>query len=304
MRGCGTASVTCCVATSTATSRPSTTRSSSATCARRIACPTTPWRLADRIIDAANLQEPVRLYYPGDGLFTPWERRRGLPIGNLTSQFFANVYLDGLDHFCKEVLRAKGYLRYVDDFALFHDDAERLEEWRRRISRYLEDRRLRLHPDKTFVTATGEATTFLGFVLLPGGRRRLPEENVRRFRNRLRGLRDRWRAGTVHADEVRRRVHSWIAHAGHADTWRLRQAVFRADGSIRPGGLAAPLIPRVARRFLEQKTEEPPVRQPQQEHCREPQQQQRLPYCPHAPSPEAAPSRGGRAAPVSVQGRP
>jgi len=61
----------------------------------------------------------------------PFERRRGLPIGNLSSQFFANLYLDGLDHFCKEVLRAKGYLRYVDDFALFHDDPGQLEDWGR-----------------------------------------------------------------------------------------------------------------------------------------------------------------------------
>ena len=67
----------------------------------------------------------MNLYYPGDDLFTPFQRRRGLPIGNLTSQFFANLYLNGLGHFCMEVLRAKGYLRYVDDFALFHDDRER-----------------------------------------------------------------------------------------------------------------------------------------------------------------------------------
>ena len=199
---------------------------------RRLACPHT-LALADRIIDASNPQEPVRLYYPGDGLFTPWERRRGLPIGNLTSQFFANVYLDGLDHFCKEVLRARGYLRYVDDFALFHDAPEQLDGWRQRISHYLEGRRLRLRPEKTLVTATDEVATFLGFVLLPDGRRRLPEDNVRRFRNRLRGLRDRWRAGTVTPDEVRQRVHSWNAHASHADTWRLRQSIFR-DGWFDP----------------------------------------------------------------------
>ena len=54
--------------------------------------------------------------YPGDDLFTPFERRRGLPIGNLTSQLFANVYLDRFDHFVTEVLRAP-YLRYVDDCA-------------------------------------------------------------------------------------------------------------------------------------------------------------------------------------------
>ena len=199
---------------------------------RRIACPRT-LALADRIIDGSNPQEPVHLYYPGDDLFTPFERRRGLPIGNLTSQFFANLYLDGLDHFCKEVLRAKGYLRYVDDFALFHDDPEQLEHWQGRIAHYLEGRRLRLHPRKTCVVETGEPAEFLGFVLLPDGRRRLPEGNVRRFRNRLRGLRDRWRKGRVTREEVEQRVGAWIAHAGHANTRRLRHAIFR-DGWFDP----------------------------------------------------------------------
>ena len=199
---------------------------------RRIACAAT-LALADRLIDASNPQEPVNLHFPGDDLFTPFERRRGLPIGNLTSQFFANLYLDGLDHFCKEVLRAKGYLRYVDDFALFHDDPGELEEWRRRIARFLEGRRLRLHPNKTHTAESHAPALFLGFVLLPGGRRRLPEDNVRRFRNRLRGLRDRWRRGTVAREEVERRVGSWIAHAEHADTWRLRHAIFR-DGCFDP----------------------------------------------------------------------
>ena len=60
------------------------------------------------------------------------------------------------------------------------------------------------------------------------GGSRLPEENVRRFRNRLRGLRDRWRRGTVTRAEVERRMRAWIAHAAHANTWRLRHAIFRA----------------------------------------------------------------------------
>jgi len=83
---------------------------------RRIGCART-LALADRVIDGSNRQEPVDLYFPGDDLFTPFERRRGLPIGNLTSQFFANLYLNSLDHFCKQVLRVQGYLRYVDDCA-------------------------------------------------------------------------------------------------------------------------------------------------------------------------------------------
>lgn len=199
---------------------------------RRLACERT-LALADRIIDGSNPQEPVNLHYPGDDLFTPYGRRRGLPIGNLTSQFFANVYLDGMDHFCKEVLGAKGYVRYVDDFALFHGDRDRLEDWRRRLETFLHRRRLRLHPSKTWIAETREPATFLGFALLPGGYRRLPEDNVRRFRDRLRSLRTRWRHGSITCEELERRVSAWVAHAGHADTWRLRQAIFR-DGWVVP----------------------------------------------------------------------
>jgi retron-type reverse transcriptase len=94
---------------------------------RKIKCADTLW-LIDTIIDNSNEQEPVIEYFPGDGLLTPIERRRGLPIGNLTSQFFANIYLNGLDHFVKEQLRASKYLRYVDDFALFADDRNFLSD--------------------------------------------------------------------------------------------------------------------------------------------------------------------------------
>jgi retron-type reverse transcriptase len=193
---------------------------------RRIACLRT-LSLIDRIIDGSNLQEPVNLYFEGDDLFAPFRRRRGLPIGNLTRQFFANVYLDCFDHYVKEVLRAP-YLRYVDDFALFADDPSLLQQWRSALARYLDRRRLLLHPDKTVIQSTTTPSCFLGFIVLPGGQRRLPEDNVRRFRNRLRGLRDRWRTQTVTRDEIYRRVGSWIAHAAHAQTWRLRYSIFRA----------------------------------------------------------------------------
>ncbi len=191
---------------------------------RRLRCPRT-LALMDAIVDGSNPQEPVDLHFPGDDLLTPLARRRGLPIGNLTSQFFANLYLDRLDHFATEVLRAP-YVRYVDDFALFHDDPGVLADWRSRIADYLVGRRLMLHPKKTQILPTSEPAAFLGFVLMPGGFRRLPEDNVRRFRNRLRGLRDRWRAGNIGREAVEARVGAWIAHAEHADTWRLRHAIF------------------------------------------------------------------------------
>ena len=83
---------------------------------------------------------------------------------------------------------------------------------------------MKLHPRKTVILATEAPAQFLGFVLHREGRR-LPDDNVARFRNRLRGLRDRWRAGTLDADRIAGHVIAWIAHARHGSTWRLRRAM-------------------------------------------------------------------------------
>jgi RNA-directed DNA polymerase len=91
---------------------------------RAVKCPET-LRLASLIIDGSNPQEEAAAYFPGDNLFTPFERRRGLPIGNQTSQFFANVYLNPLDQFVLRELQPAVYLRYVDDCA---PRAQRAEE--------------------------------------------------------------------------------------------------------------------------------------------------------------------------------
>lgn len=203
--------------------------------------------VVDAIIDGSNPQEPVEIHFPGDSLWSPFNRRRGLPIGNLTSQFFANVYLNPLDHFVKEIIRARGYVRYVDDFALFHDDPNILAQWRERIETFLVGRRLRLHPNKTCILSTAHPAAFLGVVLTGDGGRRLPEENVARFRGRYRAMLDRLRSGSTTLDDISPRVTAWIAHAEHADTWRLRQSLFRngpfgllqkPDGPHRPTGFS------------------------------------------------------------------
>jgi retron-type reverse transcriptase len=202
--------------------------------ARVIGCTRTR-ALIGHIIDSSNLQEPVLIHYPGDDLFEPHRRRRGLPIGNLTSQLFANVFLDPVDHLLKDRLRVPGYVRYVDDLAVFHNDLGALSEVRAALKDALAARRLSPHPDKTWIAPTSSPARFLGYELLPDGRRRLLPENVQRFRNRLRGLRDRWRAGQIEEADVRARIGAWVAHAQHADTWRLRQGLF-AGGWFDPAG--------------------------------------------------------------------
>jgi retron-type reverse transcriptase len=191
---------------------------------RKVKCADTLW-LAETIIDASNEQEPARSYFPGDDLFTPFERRRGLPIGNLTSQFFANLYLNRFDHFVKEKLKAKKYLRYVDDFALFSDDRSFLAEARPAIEDHLAGLRLKIHPVKSQLFRTREGANFMGFRIFPNHLRVRPE-NLRRARRRLGRLQAAYRAQQVSLESLTQSVQSWIAHLSHGSTWRLRERVF------------------------------------------------------------------------------
>jgi len=182
--------------------------------------------LAARIIDASNTQEEAVVYFPGDDLFTPFERRRGLPLGNQTSQFFANVYLDPLDQAVNRQLCPDLYARYVDDFVLFGDSQEYLAESRRRIEDELCRLRLQMHPGKSRVYRTADGFTFLGWRIFPE-HTRLVRGNVVRFRRRLRSLAAQYARGAVGWDRIHPRVRAWIAHAEHGDTWRLREQIFQ-----------------------------------------------------------------------------
>mgnify|MGYP001191663212 CR=1 FL=1 len=190
---------------------------------RKIKCRDTLW-LIDTVIDASNEQEPAAFYFPSDDLFTPSERRRGLPIGNLTSQFLANVYLNGFDHFVKEKLKAEKYVRYVDDFALFSDDQGFLTDARGRIENHLAALRLLIHPVKSQLFETRRGANFMGFRVLPN-RIRVRTENLRRARRRLRRMQAGYRAGALTLDELTQSLRSWIAHLEHGDTWQLRERV-------------------------------------------------------------------------------
>ncbi len=152
--------------------------------ARKIKDPHVLW-LVGRIIGSSNPQEAVTMYFPGDDLFTPSERRRGIPIGNQTSQFFANVSLDPLDHFVTDRLRFGGYVRYVDDFLVFSNDKSELTEARDHIAKFLVRLRLRLHPTKNTVFPVTEGIRFLGYRVFPT-HRLLVKDNVHRFRRRVR----------------------------------------------------------------------------------------------------------------------
>ena len=181
--------------------------------------------LCDLIIDRSNKQEPALLYFPGDDLLAPITCKHGLPIGNLTSQFFANVFLDQLDHFVKDRLRVKHYLRYVDDFCVFHDDKPYLIKLRKAISDFIFALRLRLNEGKSRIRRLKEGIEFLGFVILPD-RIRLNQRAIRRQRDRINQLQHDYNSRLITWDKVKECLQAWNAHAAYGDTWRLRTDVY------------------------------------------------------------------------------
>jgi hypothetical protein len=89
---------------------------------------------------------------------------KGMPLGNLTSQFFANIYLNELDKFVKHKLKAKYYIRYVDDFVILHSSKEQLKIWKKEIEIFLKNRlNLELHPDKSKIINLSKGIDFVGF---------------------------------------------------------------------------------------------------------------------------------------------
>ena len=181
--------------------------------------------LLHRIIDNGPDTGGPDRFFPGDDLVSVSERRRGLPIGNLTSQFFANLYLDEFDHWLKETMRVKEYLRYVDDLFLLGNDKQRIWALRDAIAEKLQALRLTLHTDKTQIYRTTERVDVLGYQV-SRYRRRLRNDNGFRFQRRLKHMSRLYQEGEMDWPTLNASVQSWIGHACHAETAGLREAIF------------------------------------------------------------------------------
>lgn len=164
-------------------------------------------------------------HFPGDDLFAPSARRVGLPLGSLPSQLFANRYLDPVDHLVKDRLRVRGYLRYMDDMLLFHDDRDALVELAARVEAACNGLRLRLHPWSVQPTRAGVG--FVGFNIKRDHirvRRTSVTRAIRRLRFHMRHV------GGMEDEGFRASLRATFAHWSHADSWRLRRGVLRELG--------------------------------------------------------------------------
>jgi retron-type reverse transcriptase len=178
---------------------------------------------------------------PKKGLLPPHKTlfhediEKGIPIGNLTSQFFANVYLNELDQYIKRGLGAKYYIRYVDDFILLHEEPEQLLEWKEKIIQYLKEKlNLTLKEEKVEPRSVYKGIDFLGYFIKPRYtlvRRRVLKnyENVIReylpvsFQLEHPFYRKQYISDLHYYKKFQSRVNSYLAHFQHADSFKLRQ---------------------------------------------------------------------------------
>ena len=152
-------------------------------------------------------------------------RGRGMPLGNYTSQFFANVYLNKLDYFVKHTLRAKYYLRYVDDFVILDKNEKKLERYKKYIDQYLYNLGLKLHPTKSRVIPLHQGVPLLGFRVFYHYRL-LKESSIRQIKRNLNIWKRNYVKGVPY-ENIMPRLEGWLAHAKHGNTFNLRRKILK-----------------------------------------------------------------------------
>jgi retron-type reverse transcriptase len=184
-----------------------------------------------KIITSGNgvqADEYDMVYFSGDDIFSV-SRPRGLPIGNLTSQHWANVYLNELDQYVKRILKCRAYIRYVDDEVLFTNEKEQLNQWRVEVIQYLQTLRLTIHEESAQPRPSYMGVSFLGFQVFPD-HRRLKPANGYAFQRRLKNMLLFFQSGELSQQDLTICVQSWINHVRYGDTWGLRRAVLSSAG--------------------------------------------------------------------------
>lgn len=184
------------------------------------------WRLSRRIADPRLLT--VLRSLTEHGAEAPG---KGMPIGNLTSQLFANLYLDAFDHFVKEELRVRHYIRYMDDFILLLDDRAAGRAHLAAVRGFLGDvLQLELNPRRIILAPISCSRDFLGYLHLADGRARVRRRSVRRVWQRLPALAEGVESGLISWTSARASVGSWFGLAFHANAFQLSRAIFSQRG--------------------------------------------------------------------------
>lgn len=146
---------------------------------------------------------------------------KGIPVGNLTSQLFANLYLDRLDKYIKETLHVRYYIRYMDDFIILSPDKAYLRELLRQIEEFLASELGLLLNPKTTILNCKNGVDFCGYRHFTD-HKKVRKTSIRRMKRTIRA----YRKGVISEERFAKALQSWLGHIQHADTYLLREGMF------------------------------------------------------------------------------
>ncbi|MDD5397272.1 MAG: reverse transcriptase domain-containing protein [Candidatus Moranbacteria bacterium] len=149
----------------------------------------------------------------------------GLPLGNLTSQLFVNIYMNKFDQFSKHKLKSKFYIRYADDFVFFSEDKELLENLTIEISKFLfQELKLELHPDKVFIKTLASGVDFLGMVNFPNYHI-LRTNTKRRMLKKLKNKNIDLQKGLIVAENFNQSLQSYLGMLKHCNGHKIQKEI-------------------------------------------------------------------------------
>ncbi|HLC85745.1 MAG TPA: reverse transcriptase domain-containing protein [Candidatus Nanoarchaeia archaeon] len=158
----------------------------------------------------------------------------GIPLGNLTSQFFANVYLNEFDQFVKHTLKIKYYIRYVDDFVILNLSKEKLEHYKKAINEFLlNNLKVKLHPTKSKIIPLYKGIQLLGFRVFYY-HKILRRKAQRRIKSRIEEWKEMYDLGIIERDNALDRLLGWMAYAVNGDTYNLRKKIMAKFNKLIP----------------------------------------------------------------------
>src|SRR3989338_8125510 len=150
---------------------------------------------------------------------------KGMPLGNLTSQFFANIYLNELDQYVKHELKAEYYIRYVDDFVILSPSRALLEEYKTKIEIFLKNNLLlELHPEKTQIRLLSRGVGFLGFDIFYN-HKTIKKKSMRKFQGKLNEMKNLYANDKIGREKIVEKFEGWLAHASNANTYKYRKYI-------------------------------------------------------------------------------
>lgn len=167
---------------------------------------------------------------PGEVKRSDWVSEKGMPVGNLSSQMFANLYLNELDQYCKRTLGIHFYVRYMDDVIILHQDKDQLHEWKRIIDTFLKEKLQLDLNEKTCIRPITLGVEFCGYKIW-NTHIKLRKSTALKMKRNLKKLQKEYAAGEVTVEEAKQTISSYLGILKHCDSYSLKRTIFGEYGS-------------------------------------------------------------------------